>query len=162
MSYGTQAKAKSYKALSVQTASPGKIVLMLFDGILRFMGAARDAFGREDLTTTRRYEQISNNIIRAQRIVSELQANLDMEVPGELPKTLYGLYDYFFAQLNEANMKKQVGPLDTIEPMVKELRDSWEEMLTRHEAGAQESDPPPAPQTLQDGGTSRGFLSRSA
>ena len=46
--------AKSYKAQSVQTASPGKLVLMLFDGYLRFTTAAKNAFNEEDLTKKER------------------------------------------------------------------------------------------------------------
>ena len=83
--------ARSYKAQSVQTASPGKLVLMLFDGCLRFTAAARKAFDEEEFT--KRNEDINNNLIRAQNIVTELQSSLDMSVPGDLPGTLYRLYD---------------------------------------------------------------------
>ena len=44
--------AKSYKAQSVQTASPGKLVLMLFDGYLRFTTAAKNSFNEDDLVST--------------------------------------------------------------------------------------------------------------
>ena len=71
--------ARSYKAQSVQTASPGKLVLMLFDGCLRFTAAARKAFDEEEFT--KRNEDINNNLIRAQNIVTELQSSLDMSVP---------------------------------------------------------------------------------
>ena len=76
--------AKSYKAQSVQTASPGKLVLMLFDGYLRFTAAARKSFEIEDFT--KKNEGINNNLIRAQNIVTELQSSLDMSVPGDLPE----------------------------------------------------------------------------
>ena len=79
--------AKSYKAQSVQTASPGKLVLMLFDGCLRFTLAAKRAFDEEEFT--KKNEDINNNLIRAQNIVTELQSSLDMSVPGDLPGTLY-------------------------------------------------------------------------
>ena len=78
--------ARSYKAQSVQTASPGKLVLMLFDGYLRFTTAARRSFEETDFT--KRNEGVNNNLIRAQNIVTELQSSLDMSVPGELPGTL--------------------------------------------------------------------------
>ena len=97
--------AKSYKAQSVQTASPGKLVLMLFDGYLRFTTAAKKSFDEEDLT--KKNEGINNNLIRAQNIVTELQSSLDMSVPGELPGTLYRLYDYVLHQLQQANLQKK-------------------------------------------------------
>ena len=73
--------ARSYKAQSVQTASPGKLVLMFFDGYLRFTTAARCSFEETDFT--KRNEGVNNNLIRAQNIVTELQSSLDMSVPGE-------------------------------------------------------------------------------
>ena len=122
--------ARSYKAQSIQTASPGKLVLMLFDGALRFMAGARKAFGEEDFT--KRNEDINNNLIRAQNIVTELQASLDMSVPGDLPGTLYRLYDYVLHQLPQANLKKEESPIDEAEKTINELRDAWAEMLTQN------------------------------
>ena len=80
-----------------------QIVLMLFDGYLRFTTAAKNSFN-EDLT--KKNEGINNNLIRAQNIVTELQSSLDMSVPGELPGTLYRLYDYVLHQLQQANLQK--------------------------------------------------------
>ena len=50
---------------------------------------------------------VNNNLIRAPNIVTELQSSLDMSVPGELPGTLYRLYDYVMHQLQQANLKKE-------------------------------------------------------
>jgi len=63
--------ARSYKAQSVQTASPGKLVLMLFDGYLRFTTSAKRSFELEDLT--KRNEGINNNLIKAQNIDEALE-----------------------------------------------------------------------------------------
>jgi len=122
--------ARSYKAQSIQTASPGKLVLMLFDGALRFMAAARRAFDEDDFT--KRNEDINNNLIRAQNIVTELQSSLDMSVPGDLPGTLYRLYDYVLHQLQQANLKKIVEPIGEGEKTINELREAWAEMLTQN------------------------------
>ena len=122
--------AKSYKAQSVQTASPGKLVLMLFDGCLRFTTAAKRAFNEEEFT--KRNEDVNNNLIRAQNIVTELQSSLDMSVPGELPGTLYRLYDYVMHQLQQANLKKEAEPIDEAEKVITELRDAWSEMLSQN------------------------------
>ena len=97
--------AKSYKAQSVQTASPGKLVLMLFDGCLRFTLAAKRAFDEEEFT--KKNEDINNNLIRAQNIVTELQSSLDMSVPGDLPGTLFRLYDFVMHKLQQANLKRE-------------------------------------------------------
>ena len=65
---------------------------MLFDGALRFMTAAEIGFQEENFA--RRNEQIHNNILRAQAIITELQATLNMEVGGEFSENLYRLYDF--------------------------------------------------------------------
>ena len=122
--------ARSYKAQSVQTASPGKLVLMLFDGYLRFTTAAKRAFEEEEFT--KRNEDINNNLIRAQNIVTELQASLDMSVPGDLPGTLYRLYDYVMHNLQQANLKKEEKPIDEADKVIRELREAWAEMLTQN------------------------------
>ena len=122
--------AKSYKAQSVQTASPGKLVLMLFDGYLRFTAAAKKSFDETDLV--KKNEGINNNLIRAQNIVSELQSSLDMTVPGELPGTLYRLYDYVLTNLQQANIKKDPEKIVESDNVMSELRDSWAEMLTQN------------------------------
>ena len=122
--------AKSYKAQSVRTASPGKLVLMLFDGYLRFSAAAKKSFDETDLV--KKNEGINNNLIRAQNIVSELQSSLDMTVPGELPGTLYRLYDYVLTNLQQANIKKDPEKIDESDKVMSELRDSWAEMLTQN------------------------------
>ena len=122
--------AKSYKAQSVQTASPGKLVLMLFDGYLRFTTAAKNSFNVDDLT--KKNEGINNNLIRAQNIVTELQSSLDMSVPGELPGTLYRLYDYVLHQLQQANLQKKPEPIDEADKVINELREAWAEMLVQN------------------------------
>ena len=122
--------AKSYKAQSVQTASPGKLVLMLFDGYLRFTTAAKNSFNEEDLT--KKNEGINNNLIRAQNIVTELQSSLDMSVPGELPGTLYRLYDYVLHQLQQANLQKNPEPISEADKVISELREAWAEMLIQN------------------------------
>lgn len=122
--------AKSYKAQSVQTASPGKLVSMLFDGCLRFTLAASKAFDEEEFT--KRNEDINNNLIRAQNIVTELQSSLDMSVPGDLPGTLFRLYDFVMHKLQQANLKKEREPIAEAEKIINELRDAWAEMLTQN------------------------------
>jgi len=122
-------KLKSYTKVACETAPPGQIVLMLFDGILRFLDSACEGF--KEPNPIRRNETINNNLLKAQAIVTELQSSLDMKVEGNLPMTLYRLYDYFTRELNEANRSKTQQPIDNIVPFVKELRDGWAEMLTK-------------------------------
>lgn len=125
MNYRTY--AQSYKTVSVETASPGKLVLMLFDGALRFISVASHGFGKEDVRE--RYEVVNNNLIKAQNILTELQNALDLNTEGDFATTMYRLYDYMHGQLQEANIRKCHDPLKVVEKLLREIRDAWEEML---------------------------------
>lgn len=127
-----KAFARSYKNNAIETASPGKLILMLYDGTLRFIGEARKGFSEESYI--RRNEIVNNNILRAQRIVVELQASLDMKVGGEFSETMYKLYDFVHDQLRDANVKKDEAFLESSEQVVHELRDAWAEMLRQQES----------------------------
>ncbi|HCJ12066.1 MAG: flagellar export chaperone FliS [Verrucomicrobia bacterium GWF2_51_19] len=122
---------KSYKTVSVETASPGKIILMLFDGALKFMDIAKKGFTMQDVRA--RNEMIHNNIVKTQAIISELQSSLDMKVGGEFPKTMYELYTFMYKCLQEANVKKQKKPIEDVYKLLTEIRDAWAEMLAKAE-----------------------------
>jgi len=139
--------AKSYKASSVQTASPGKLVLMLFDGYLRFTAAATKSWDEPDLI--KKNEGINNNLIRAQNIVTELQSSLDLTVPGDLPGTLYRLYDYVLTNLQQANINKDVQKIVEADKVIAELREAWSEMLTQNPENTSPSGGPSGSISLQ-------------
>ena len=125
-----QGYARTYRSNAVLTASPGQLVLMLFDGALSALAIARDALGRPE-GDRKRVEIINHQLLKAQAIVSELQSGLNFEVGGEVAKSLDGLYDYYNRRLFEANLRKQVGPVVEVEKMLGELRSGWAEMLTK-------------------------------
>jgi flagellar secretion chaperone FliS len=123
---------RSYKTVSTQTAPPSQLVLMLYDGAIRFLEHALTGFSHTDplefnLT-------INNNILRAQDIIYELNYSLDLDRGGELAATLRRLYDYMDRQLMQSNIHKTPGGIhDTIRRLTT-LRDAWSEMLRRQGA----------------------------
>lgn len=125
---------QSYKQVATQTAPPGQLVLMLFDGALRFLEQAKVGFGYDDplefnLT-------INNNVLRAQAIINELNLCLDMQAGGEFAATLRRLYNYFDAQLQQSNQHKTVGGINEVITRVSVLRDAWAEMLRQQTSGS--------------------------
>ena len=132
-----QTYARTYRANAVLTASPGQLVLMLYDGALKAMAIARDAFDRPH-DDPRRIETINQQLLRAQAILAELQSGLNMEAGGEFARTMDRLYDYHNRRLFEANLRKQVEPVIEVERLVRELRDAWAQMLTGHPAATPE------------------------
>jgi flagellar protein FliS len=125
--------AQAYRATAVLTASPGQLVLMLFDGALNSMAMAVEAFKRPP-SDFKRIEAIHKHLHKAQSILAELQGGLDMEGGGDFARTMHRLYEYHMRRLFEANMRKQVEPVLEVERLVREIRDAWAEMLSKRDA----------------------------
>jgi len=120
-------QANPYQKASIETASPGQIVLMLYDGALRFLSQAKEGFELD--SPIQRNEVVNNNIVRVLNIVAELRDSLDHKVDSEIPKTLDDLYNFVYHHLTQANIKKDPVHLPDCERVLKNLRDSWAEML---------------------------------
>ena len=126
---------KTYRSNAVLTASPGQLVLMLFDGALKAMALARAAFAQPE-GDARRIETINHQLQKAQNILHELQNGLNMEAGGDFAQTLNRLYDYHTRRLFEANLRKDVAPVIEVEGLVGSVRDAWSEMLSKQETHA--------------------------
>jgi flagellar protein FliS len=118
---------QSYQTIATQTAGPGQLVLMLFDGAIRFLERAQGGFGLEDpgefnLT-------INNNVHRAQAILDELNGSLDMSRGGEISQHLRGLYNYLDRRLDESNRTKTPEGIRECLERLNVLRTAWSEML---------------------------------
>ena len=124
---------KSYRQIATQTAPPGQLVLMLFDGALKSLNCALAGFQLEDFAERNLVVHI--NIQRATDIIRELNGSLDMQAGGELATTLRDLYTFFEGRLSESNRKKTPAGVREILPMVKELRDAWNTMLSQETGG---------------------------
>lgn len=128
----------SYRKVATQTATPGQLVLMLYDGALNFLEKALTGF---DFRDPRLFNQtISNNIIRAQAIIHEMNASLNMQAGGEVASNFRRLYNYFYKRLTQANRTKQKAPIQEIITHLRNLRDSWAEMLRRGVDNGQATD----------------------
>jgi flagellar secretion chaperone FliS len=99
------------------TASPEELVLMLYNGIIRFVNEAKQAIDDKNI------ERAHNSITRAQDIVLELMSTLDMQY--DISKNLYSIYDYISRRLIEANLKKDKVALDEVESLISDLKDTW-------------------------------------
>jgi flagellar protein FliS len=118
---------KSYRQIATQTAPPGQLVLMLFDGAIRSLERAELGFSYHDICE--RNTAIHNNLQHAVDIIRELNASLDLEAGGQLASTLRNLYAFFERRLIESNFKKSRKGIDEVMPMIRQLRDAWSDML---------------------------------
>ena len=107
-----------YKKTQISTASQGDLVIMLFEGAIRFANQAKDFINEKNL------EQANEKITRTQDIISELINALDLDT-GEIAHNLYQLYTFVNEQLVQANVKKDVVILDQAISFLVELRDTW-------------------------------------
>ena len=130
--------ARTYRANAILTASPGQLVLMLYDGALKALALARDAFEAAP-ENPRRIQDINQQLLKAQAILAELQNGLNLEAGGDFARTMHRLYDYHNRRLLEANMRKTVEPVIEVERLVRELRDAWAQMLTQQDQTPAES-----------------------
>jgi flagellar protein FliS len=123
---------QSYRKVATQTATPGQLVLMLYEGAIGFLERGLAGF---ELSDPLEFNQtINNNIVRAQAIIQEINTRLDMERGGEVATNFRRLYDYLYRRLYEANARKHREPVVEVIGHLRVLRDSWSEML--HQAPA--------------------------
>jgi len=124
---------KSYRKVATQTASPGQLVLMLYEGAIRFLERALTGFGMEDPAEFN--QTIGNNILRAQEIINELNVSLNFEKGGDVAVNLRDLYMYFDRLLMDSNIKKEQDGIKEVISRLTVLRDAWATMLSQQGAG---------------------------
>ncbi|MBT2659650.1 flagellar export chaperone FliS [Bacillus sp. ISL-45] len=112
---------QSYKQNSVNTASPGELTLMLYNGCLKFIHQAKKAIGEKNI------QDKNNSILRAQDIIRELMVTLNPDI--EVGKQMMSMYDYMLRRLVEANIQNDLEILDEVEGLVTEFRDTWKQVI---------------------------------
>lgn len=108
---------QQYQYNSIMSASPERLMIMLFEGALKFVKLARKDIEEKNLAGA------NYNLTRAQDIITELDQSLDMSY--DVSENLAGVYDFIYRQLVNANIKKDVYGLDIVESMLTELKDTW-------------------------------------
>jgi len=118
--------AKSYKRKQIESASPGRLIVMLYDAVLEKLDSAEKIL--EEKPGSDRIERFHNNMVTAQNIITELTAALDMEKGGEIAKNLFRLYDFANWRLVDANIKKDVSAIREVRQVLEILKAGWEEV----------------------------------
>jgi len=109
----------SYQSNQVQTAGPGQLLVMAYDGMIRFLREAQRAMEQHDYEAQNRYIQ------KTQALLLELQRVLDYEASPELATCLNNLYWWMYEKLTQANVKDDVQMLMEISRQLAELREAW-------------------------------------
>jgi len=112
---------QAYQQNTANTASPGDLTLMLYNGCLKFINQSKNAIDSNNV-------QLRNeNLIKAQNIIRELMVTLKTDT--ELGKNMLQLYDFILSRLTEANMENSMEKLLEAEEFVISFRDTWKEAL---------------------------------
>ena len=123
MPRSTQNGIFEYRKVGVETgvesASPHKLIQMLFDGAIEKVQLARGYMERRE--TARKGETVS----WAMAIIDGLRSSLDMNGGGEIASNLDALYDYMLRRLTQANLADDVTMLDEVVKLLNELREGW-------------------------------------
>jgi flagellar secretion chaperone FliS len=111
--------AQTYYQTHVQSQSPLELVVLLYDGLLRFMRAAAEAIERNDLAAK------GAAMSRALAIVGELQNSLNTQQGKDVAAALDGLYTYVTGRLTDANVRNDSTPVHESIHLVTPLREAW-------------------------------------
>ncbi|MGP4040703.1 flagellar export chaperone FliS [Gracilibacillus sp. D59] len=112
---------QAYQDNSVNTASPGELTLMLYNGCLKFIKQAKKAIETEDHQTKNEMIQKTQNIVR------ELMVTLEQEAP--ITKEIMPLYDFVYHALTQANIKSDLDQLEQARDIIEDFRDTWKEVI---------------------------------
>ncbi len=121
-----------YQQNSVSVESPAKLIEMLYEGILRFLGQARRHMENEDIEKKIYY------INRTTDIFTELLNVLDYDRGGEVATYLTGLYTHQIKLLTQANMENNVEKIDIVMNVARGLLEAWRE-IHQEELGRQQA-----------------------
>lgn len=113
----------TYFKQKVLTASPGELVLLLYDGFIKFCNIASVGIDEKN------YEKANTNIQKAERIIDELQGSLDRKY--EVSKDFDNIYTYVLRRLHEANIYKNKEILEECITHIRSLRETWVEVMKR-------------------------------
>ncbi len=109
----------AYKDNSISTQSGGRLVVMLYDGAIKFINQAVTALGEGDVATKGRL------VARAMDIINELDSVLDIEAGGEVAQSLRGLYGFMRTHLQVAHLSNDAEKMKEVASLLGELNEGW-------------------------------------
>jgi flagellar secretion chaperone FliS len=116
--YAATHSPNAYRSSAVLTASPGQLVVMLYDGARRFLNQAAVAMEERDIPGAH------NKLTRAEDIIRQLRNALDM-TQGELSARLQSIYTFSLSHLRQARLDQNPAKILEIDEILGKLRESW-------------------------------------
>lgn len=110
---------QQYKEQSLSTLAPGELLVKLYEQLIKQMHLGKIGIEKSDFAVA------NDALTKSQTIVSTLAASLDMRYP--ISQELKDMYIFLAQQLMKANMQKNAAILENCLPLVKDLRDSFDQ-----------------------------------
>lgn len=120
-----QSQVNMYQENAVTMASKEKLILLAYEGAMRFINQARMNIERGNIPAK------CDRISKAMAVIEELACSLNMEEGGEIAERLSALYDYMMRQLVMANLKSDPKVLDEVLSLLKTLYSAWTEVIEK-------------------------------
>ncbi len=124
---------QKYKNTAVLSATREQILLMLYEGAIKFTKLAVKAIENKNVA------ERGKNIMRAYDIVAELQVSLDHKVGGDLPKQLDQLYTFMLDQYTKSNIQGDSEPLSACIKILENLYSGWKEVIDNMKKTAEQN-----------------------
>jgi flagellar protein FliS len=109
----------AYQDTSVSTQNNGRLIVMLYDGAIKFLRLAVDSIKTED------FEAKSKYINKAIDIINELNTVLDMEAGGDIASNLRQLYSFMTRHISQASINKDPQAIQEVITLLEELNQGW-------------------------------------
>ena len=145
---------KQYQANNINTATPEKLMILLFDGAIQFLMKAKTAIAENN------YKERSANIDGARKIIRELMRTIDLENGNDVSKNLFRLYNRMAMDLIKANVQRNSDKIDTVIEDLTNIRWGFQKAIeiqsgvtTLEDALQEQSSPAAEPETPSEGGT---------
>lgn len=116
-----------YKEISINTASPAKLVVMLYEGAIRFLRQTEDDIRKKD------FAKKSQSVDRAVAIIQHLQGTLDMDKGGKVAFDLDRLYTYINSRIFDGSAKLDLRAFEEAIQLLTTLLSGWEDIARKEQ-----------------------------
>jgi flagellar protein FliS len=128
MSNATAPHTAAYRRGEVLAATPGQLVVLLYDGARRFLRQGAVAMREGQV------ERAHNSLRYAERIVAHLDGTLDF-AQGDVSQRLHTIYGFMLVHLGSARVEQDVAKVEQVNDMLGELREAWSQVAAEVEQG---------------------------
>ncbi|MBI5137098.1 MAG: flagellar export chaperone FliS [Nitrospirae bacterium] len=121
---------QQYAQVQASTVSQERLLVLLYEGAIKFLGQARESLGENRLSRGK------TALSKAMAIIAELQNSLDLKAGWSGAEDLYHLYGYMTLELTQANLKGELERIDQVRDLLGGLCDAWRQAIESQEREA--------------------------